>query len=513
MFLSAHLGGLAPLIRHTVETGVVAQHAISEREWGKHVQFIGRSARRGGVGVCFVGGARRPISPALAQEQTRAFDIPAQSLSSALIEFARQSDVRVLADPNLVNGRHSPGVSGALTVETALERLLAGTGLRPTRSGDGGLTVVADTSSPTRLGAVEGAASSATQAAEDIVVTGTRIRGAAPSAAFVSISQEEMRRAGHANLGEVVRALPQSFSGGQNPGVLGGAQAGFGSSINSTGGSSLNLRGLGPDASLTLLNGARLPYDGFSQATDISSIPLAAIDRIEILLDGASAIYGSDAVGGVANIVLRRDFSGVELFGRVGGADAGGYQQRQASVVFGQTWSSGAVLAAFDHAQSGAVRARDRDFLAYLPAQDVTLYPRADQDNLLFSARQQLGARFQLSADLFCNDRKSYTLTRSGVNLVATRRNSQTWGLSPSLEYEAANDWRFRLSGFVGENETEFLTAYTAISGGASANYANCYCNSAVSFGVEAEANRQLPAGDARSIGAAIAATALRSST
>src|SRR3546814_5063944 len=112
------------------------------------------------------------------------------------------------------------------------------------------------------------------------------------------ITQEDMRLAGHNDLGDVMRALPQNFSGGQNPGVLIGA-GGVVANQNITGGSSLNLRGLGPDATLTLLNGARLAYDGFTQATDVAVIPVAAIDRMEVLLDGASALYGSDAVGGV----------------------------------------------------------------------------------------------------------------------------------------------------------------------------------------------------------------------
>lgn len=94
--------------------------------------------------------------------------------------------------------------------------------------------------------------------------------------------------------------------------------------------SSANLRGLGADATLTLLNGHRLPYDSALQGVDISAIPLAAVDRIEILPDGASAIYGSDAVGGVVNVVLRRDFEGVTTSAQVGASTAGGNWRQQA---------------------------------------------------------------------------------------------------------------------------------------------------------------------------------------
>src|SRR3546814_4614462 len=104
-----------------------------------------------------------------------------------------------------------------------------------------------------------------------VTVTGTRIRGADVSSPIVTITQEQMRLAGHTNLGEALRALPQNYSGGQNPGVVGGASSGGISNQYITSGSGFNLRGLGPDATLTLLNGARMPYDGPFQAIDVRS--------------------------------------------------------------------------------------------------------------------------------------------------------------------------------------------------------------------------------------------------
>src|SRR5690606_404365 len=109
------------------------------------------------------------------------------------------------------------------------------------------------------------------------------------------------------------RSIPQNFAGGQNPGVA----LGSGNNTNLTGGSAFNLRGLGPDATLTLLNGRRLSYGGFQQAVDASLVPVAALKQIEIITDGASALYGSDAVAGVANIILKRDFDGLTMAGRV----------------------------------------------------------------------------------------------------------------------------------------------------------------------------------------------------
>src|SRR5690606_41548850 len=109
--------------------------------------------------------------------------------------------------------------------------------------------------------------------------------------------------------------------------------------------SSLNLRGLGPDATLTLLNGRRMAYGGFSQAVDISAIPVEAVERIEIVPDGASAIYGSDAVGGVGNVILKREYAGVAAGVRYGRASGGGQATREYTLTAGATWSGGGLIA------------------------------------------------------------------------------------------------------------------------------------------------------------------------
>lgn len=151
----------------------------------------------------------------------------------------------------------------------------------------------------------------ATTELESIEVTGTRIKGGAVPSPVISISAARIQEEDFSDLGEVIRSVPQNFSGGQNPGVLSGNLAGAGNANqNMTGGASLNLRGLGADATLTLLNGRRLAYGGFTQAVDLSAIPVEAVERLEIVADGASAIYGSDAVGGVGNVILKRDYDG-----------------------------------------------------------------------------------------------------------------------------------------------------------------------------------------------------------
>src|SRR6185369_12943879 len=105
------------------------------------------------------------------------------------------------------------------------------------------------------------------------------------------------------------------------------------SGVNTGGASTLNLRGLGSGATLTLLNGHRLAYNVTNPAVDVSAIPLEAVERLEIVADGASALYGSDAVAGVANVVLKRDYAGLSTSARFGASTDGGNSQQQYSVV------------------------------------------------------------------------------------------------------------------------------------------------------------------------------------
>src|SRR3546814_13259997 len=107
-----------------------------------------------------------------------------------------------------------------------------------------------------------------------MTVTGTRIRGGSTPSPVITIDAEDIREEGFTDLGEVIRSLPQNFDGGQNPGAVNTSSSlGSGANGNTTGGSGLHLRGLGPDASLTLLHGRTMASDRRAQsvATKIGS--------------------------------------------------------------------------------------------------------------------------------------------------------------------------------------------------------------------------------------------------
>jgi outer membrane receptor protein involved in Fe transport len=132
----------------------------------------------------------------------------------------------------------------------------------------------------------------------------------------------------------------------------------------------INLRNLGATGTLILVNGRRMAINpmtaGLSQAVNVNQLPTQGIERIEVLRDGASAIYGSDAVGGVINYVLKREFNGAEVTLRQGFTEAGGGQSTQATFTFGTSFAGGRgrLFGTIEGLYKEAIFLRDRDFSA-----------------------------------------------------------------------------------------------------------------------------------------------------
>lgn len=199
---------------------------------------------------------------------------------------------------------------------------------------------------------------------EEIVVTGTNIRDVAVIGSTVqTIDAEAVARSGKATVAELLRELPANFAGGVATGDnnRGGQDTSSGNS-NLTGGSGVNLRGLGALSTLVLVDGRRVAASGqFGDFVDVSNIPAVAIERIEILPDGASAVYGSDAVGGVVNFILKRDLDGLHTLARYGSTTQGGGDEFLASAAWGQKWDSGRAVVGYEYNDKSHVSAADRD--------------------------------------------------------------------------------------------------------------------------------------------------------
>lgn len=453
--------------------------------------------------ILIMGAGAAAALPATAAEQTAAqtYDIPAGELDSALQRWARQSGQQLLYAGGLVAGKRSDGLSGSYVPGEALRRLLLGSGLKPERLNPKTLVlkVVPIPAGPAASIQPDAVPPEVTEL-ERLTVTGTRIRGADVSSPVVTITQEQMRLAGHTNLGEALRVLPQNFSGGQNPGVAAGASLGGISNQNITSGSGFNLRGLGPDATLTLLNGARMPYDGPFQAIDVFSIPVAAVDRVEVLLDGASAIYGSDAVGGVVNVILKRDYLGGEISARHGWTADGGYEQSQYTAVAGTAWDSGGFIVTGDVLGNSEVRAGQRDYLAKTP-HDSEIYPRIDQKSVVLSGYQELGNSAEILIDAYYADRDGHQWIQSSlVSKTLQRTGAKSRGINPALVFYLPNEMSLRLQGAFGKNESRYGNNFFSLDTGLQTSlYHEEYVNKSESAGLELEGRLgMLPGGTAR---------------
>ena len=430
------------------------------------------------------------------------FSIPAQSLDTALLAFSDQASVQVLMRGGAKADARSSGVTGQLVSLDALKAILKDTGYGFQQIDNETVAIVAPDvgtrDTVPRPGSPESQGTDIVEL-EEVVVTGSHIRGAPTASAVITITDEQMREAGQYTLGDVVRSVPQNFAGGQNPGVSLGAASGNIANQNITNGSSLNLRGLGPDATLTLLNGRRVAYDGFTQGIDLSVIPVAALDRVEIVADGASAVYGSDAVGGVANIILKPDYQGITTSARAGTSTSGGDFQEQYTVVGGDRWSGGGLIGTFDFERDTAIYSSQRDFTSLLLNPNILLAPQKTYA-LVFSAHQDLGEGATVSIDSLYNSRKfQYPQTLFPGDVTGANSEGKNYEVSPTLTLHLPAQWRLEINGVYGRNEA-FSNNYSYSPAGQIIPGNNlCECNGIAQAEMDADgALLALPAGEVR---------------
>ncbi|TBR37269.1 MULTISPECIES: TonB-dependent receptor [Dyella] len=281
------------------------------------------------------------------QDVAKRIDIPAGNLVDGLDALARQSGAQFLYRADQLQGLSTPGVHGDMTPEAALSQLLKGSGYAAHRDASGALVIVKSSAAPAAAPAAKPAAKpavSATPAAQNleaVTVTGSRIarsqvEGPAP---VITITAEDIKANGYVSVPDVLRGITQN--GGETQSQQSASGADF-----SPGAQQVDLRGLGPNHTLVLVNGRRIadfpmPFKGRSNFTDISNIPLGMVQRIEVLTGSASAVYGSDAIAGVVNIILKEKADGTTVDYRYGDTTRGGGQSQRLSLSSG--FNSGAL--------------------------------------------------------------------------------------------------------------------------------------------------------------------------
>lgn len=327
------------------------------------------------------------VSAAYAADPSYELNIGAQSMSEALKTLADQSGLEIVYEASLVAGRSSPQLKGKMTAEEAVGRLLAGSGLEyralnaraititrvgsktPGTSGDEGQSGRPkptggaehdDRPEPIRQG-IKPSASEQPKDLDAVVVTGSHIRGVGETGSpILVLSREKIAATGYSTVQDILRTITATAGGGPSDIVQNGTEQGS----NFNAGGSVNLRGLGAGSTLVLINGKRQAGGGLDgRFVDVSSIPSSAIDRIEVLTDGASAIYGSDAVGGVVNIILRSDFEGSESQVRVGSV-SGGADDYLFGQLFGKYWGSGNAMLAYQYSKRQSLKNEARPYSA-----------------------------------------------------------------------------------------------------------------------------------------------------
>jgi len=257
-------------------------------------------------------------------------------------------------------------------------------------------------------------------------------------------------------------SLPQNFGGGYNA-----ATAVNNSTINSlyadnpTGASVPNLRGLGPGSTLTLIDGHRMAAGLTGGGADIASIPIDAIDRIEVLTDSASAIYGSDAVAGVVNIILKRNYDGAETSLSYGLATHGGGTEKRASQLFGTHWNGGDVLIAYEHSQQDVVDARDREFTSSALG-PTSLLPQIKSNSVTLSATQDLSTTAAVFVDALYVARDADRFMNFSFFPAPTESPStlRKYAAAVGLNFNLTGDWKAALVSNAAEDDTESSTIY-----------------------------------------------------
>ena len=301
------------------------------------------------------------IGTQVAHAQTGAaqhdYDIPAGDLVRAVNRFSQQSDVQIIYDLDLLNGKTAPALKGRLPLRLALEKLLAGSGLGWANT-EAGTIVLRAVSEPVQRN--ETRSRNKTQEAlsefDAITVTGSRLAGAAAEGPIpVHVyTHADIERSGQTTVSNFLATLSEvSVSTPEGAAVFAGQ-------------TTVRLRGLPMGTTLVLINGRRVENGGgtafYGGYFDLNIIPAGTVERIEIVPEGSSAVYGSDALAGVVNIVLKQNFEGLQADVHYGGAT--GTSEAAADFAWGRRWEHGAFSVVGSYYGKGELSAAEREITA-----------------------------------------------------------------------------------------------------------------------------------------------------
>lgn len=416
-------------------------------------------------------GARADNNPELASHAPMSAIAP-QPLKEALILFGRATGLQLIYESDFAEGQRTRGAPAGLMPAQSLQRLLEGTGLTYQVVNERTISIhairpAASISQAAPLQLAQAVAQEVDERNSDderstsvaeLIVTGTHIRGAQPVSPVHTVTRKDIEISGYAQTGDLVRSMPQIYAGGQNPGVM---QNPVQSNNNLFNSSTVNLRGIGADATLVLLNGHRMATESQFGGIDISGIPLGALERIEIVTDGSSALYGSDAVAGVANFILRRDFNGTEIGLRWGDSTRGGGFERTYSVLSGKSWQSGHVLASAEFSSQEEVLISRRAITASAPAFNNLIRP-SERKSALISGEQMFGERIAFEIDAMYSTHVAIGKAQNtaAANPYTYNPDAETYFVAPSLKISLPAAWNASVDVNYARGEGSYTTFF-----------------------------------------------------
>jgi iron complex outermembrane recepter protein len=275
------------------------------------------------------------------------FEIAEGPAQTQLTEFSKQSDLQMVFDYDAVGGVMTQAVRGSYKPLDALRLMVKGTDItfellerrtvtikRPRNDANNpeeGQPIAASRMyrKPRDRRTPDATIEEQVTIRADAATTSLPATGSP----YLSLARPDIEATGFVTVQNVIRTLPQVFGGGPTEDT---DQVGFEAQTNTARGSGINLRGLGASSTLVLMNGRRLAGGGSEGLfVDVSNLPLAAVERIDLLPDNSSTFYGSDAVGGVVNFVMRNDFEGAQTEGYFSGVTQGHVTENYVSQIFG----------------------------------------------------------------------------------------------------------------------------------------------------------------------------------
>ena len=327
-------------------------------------------------------------------------------------------------------------------------------------------------------------------------VTGTHIRGSTDSAFPIIIyNREVIEASGASTLGEFIQKIPQNFNGGASENTIVSVTGG-GNADNKVDATGVNLRGLGNDSTLVLINGHRVaPGNTEGNFVDLSVIPLYAVERVEVVTDGASAIYGSDAVGGVVNIILGRNLDGAETRARYGTVTNGSTREKQVGQTFGHSWDTGSAQVIYDYLDRTPLSASNRAF-SRSAVEPFMLLPEQVRHGLFVSADDSVSD----SAQLFAEGTYSHRTTDHDLPLADVPERSDsvidTYSASAGTRIELPRGAQLELTGSYTASDTRNTFVLVGTTNALSDEHAR---SDILSLDVKLDGRAfSLPAGDIR---------------